>query len=303
MDEALYLSSYLVFNTVARSGNISAAAKELVLSQPAVSRSLKKLEDGLSVKLFVRGSRGVRLTSEGELLYAHTRSAFDSLTAAENTLRQSHVEGVGAISFGISDYLCRHYASPLIKTFLQSSPKVKFDLHTGSSPELFRMVEDGALEAAIICRPLSVHRLEYLELSDITDIFVASPSYMEVCRSAFPTADPADIYGKAALLLPKSGTSSRSFINSAFSAHLLTPESITEVSDPDIALDLALSGLGIAFVPDKAAENALKKGTLIRVPFAEDLPPRSIGLVYKKTSIQTPVLSDFIRHINEVRCL
>ncbi len=295
MDEALSLSSYLVFNTVAKSGNISAAAKELVLSQPAVSRSLKKLEDGLAVKLFVRGSRGVRLTNEGELLYAHTRTAFDSITAAENTLRQASVSGFATISFGISDYLCRYFGSPFIKAFLQANPRIKFDLHTGSSPELFRMVEDGALEAAIICKPLSVHRLEYLELTELQDIFVASPSYMNLVQS-LPSGD---LFEKSALLLPKSGTASSNFLHSAFSSHLLSPSGITEVANPDLALDFALSGLGIAFVPLIAAEDAIKKGTLVRVPFVEELPTRSIGIVYKKTSTQTQVLNSIIKHAQE----
>ncbi len=297
MDEALSLSSYLVFNTVAKSGNISAAAKELVLSQPAVSRSLKKLEDGLAVKLFVRGSRGVRLTNEGELLYAHTRTAFDSITAAEHTLRQSAVSGSGVISFGISDYLCCHFGSPFIRSFLQANPRVKFDLHTGSSPELFRMVEDGALEAAIICRPLSVHRLEYLELADLQDIFVASPSYMDLIGSQHS----GSLFEKASLLLPKSGTASRSFVNSALASSLVTPSAITEVANPDVALDFALSGLGIAFVPAIAAESHIKKGTLERVPFIEELPTRSIGLIYQKTSTQTQVLDCIIKHAHEDR--
>ncbi len=300
MDEALSLSSYLVFNTVAKSGNISAAAKELVLSQPAVSRSLKKLEDGLSVKLFVRNSRGVRLTSEGELLYAHTRTAFDSLQAAESTLRQGHTEGVGAISLGVSDYLCKNFATPLLRSFLLKYPKVKFDIHTGSSPELFRQVEDGALEAALICRPLSVHRLEYWETADIRDIFVAAPTYLDTYMSSFPTTGPGDIFGRATLLLPKSGSSSRNFINSALSAHLILPASITEVGDPDTALDLALSGLGLALVPYKAAEDSIKKGTLTEVPFPEELPPRSIGLVYKKTGTQTQVLNDLLKYTEEI---
>ncbi len=68
------LSSYRIFYAVANTENISRAAKELYISQPAISKSIQKLEENLGVKLFERSSRGVTLTPEGELLYTHVKS-------------------------------------------------------------------------------------------------------------------------------------------------------------------------------------------------------------------------------------
>ena len=77
------LSSYRIFYTVANTGNISKAAKELYISQPAISKSIQKLEEGVGCKLFSRSSRGVVLTDEGKLLYDHVSSAFETLTLGE----------------------------------------------------------------------------------------------------------------------------------------------------------------------------------------------------------------------------
>ena len=77
------LSSYWIFYTVANAGNISKAAKELYISQPAISKSIQKLEDGLECKLFSRSSRGVVLTDEGRLLYDHVSEAFEALNEGE----------------------------------------------------------------------------------------------------------------------------------------------------------------------------------------------------------------------------
>ncbi len=74
------LSSYRIFYAVANTGNISKAAKELYISQPAISKSIQKLEENVGVKLFDRSSRGVSLTPEGQLLYTHVKSAFETLT-------------------------------------------------------------------------------------------------------------------------------------------------------------------------------------------------------------------------------
>ena len=78
------LSLYYIFHTVAEKGNISLAAKELFISQPAISKSIQKLEESLNCKLFSRSSRGVLLTDEGALLYDHVKEAFETLNLGED---------------------------------------------------------------------------------------------------------------------------------------------------------------------------------------------------------------------------
>ena len=91
------LSSYWIFYTVANAGNISKAAKELYISQPAISKSIQKLEENLGCKLFSRSSRGVVLTDEGQLLYGHVKEAFETLTLGEDKLKRSIDLGVGPL--------------------------------------------------------------------------------------------------------------------------------------------------------------------------------------------------------------
>ena len=81
------LSLYRIFYAVALAGNISKAAESLYLSQPAVSQSIRKLEQALKTDLFLRNSRGVQLTQEGEVLFSHVKSAFQSLEQAESQLK------------------------------------------------------------------------------------------------------------------------------------------------------------------------------------------------------------------------
>ncbi len=86
MDQSL--SSYRIFYEVARTENISRAAKELYISQPAISKSISKLEDSLNVPLFVRSSRGAQLTEEGRVLYEHVRAAFEQLDMGEQEIHR-----------------------------------------------------------------------------------------------------------------------------------------------------------------------------------------------------------------------
>lgn len=83
-----HLSQYKIFYAVAKAGNISKAAKELFISQPAISKSISKLEENLGVSLFTRNSRGVQLTVEGQVLFSHVSNAFDTLGRGENELKR-----------------------------------------------------------------------------------------------------------------------------------------------------------------------------------------------------------------------
>ncbi|MFQ8690830.1 MAG: LysR family transcriptional regulator, partial [Blautia sp.] len=94
------LTLYKIFHTVAKTGNISKAAKELYISQPAISKSIQKLETQLHTILFKRSSRGVSLTQEGKLLSQYVDNAFSSLQAGEEWLSHNRSLGISQLRIG-----------------------------------------------------------------------------------------------------------------------------------------------------------------------------------------------------------
>ena len=100
-----HLSQYRIFYEVAKAGNISKAAKELFISQPAISKAISKLEENLDVTLFTRNSRGVQLTSEGELLFQYVENAFEALDRGENELKRIREFHIGQLTIGVSNTL------------------------------------------------------------------------------------------------------------------------------------------------------------------------------------------------------
>ena len=93
------LNLYYIFYAVAKAKNISGAAKELYISQPAISKAISKLEQNLDTTLFIRNSRGVCLTSEGEMLYEQVHTAFNCIRTGEEKIRLSNELGMGHLSF------------------------------------------------------------------------------------------------------------------------------------------------------------------------------------------------------------
>ena len=102
------LNNYVIFYTVAKAGNISKAANQLYISQPAISKSISKLEAELGTALFARSSKGVTLTEEGQVLYEYVERAFDSLNMGEENLKNYKELGIGHIRIGVSTSLCKH---------------------------------------------------------------------------------------------------------------------------------------------------------------------------------------------------
>ena len=108
-----------------KAGKHFQGSKGLYISQPAISKAISKLEDSLGLSLFTRSSRGVQLTSEGEILFEHTREAFDALDRGEQELKRIQEFDIGHLRIGVSNTLCKYILLPYLKTFIDQYPHMK----------------------------------------------------------------------------------------------------------------------------------------------------------------------------------
>ena len=133
------LSQYRIFYAVAKAGNISRAAKELYISQPAISKSISKLEDSLNTVLYTRNSRGVQLTDEGQVL--------------------------------IED--------KYLKGFIEQYPHIKITIESQPTTQTLSMLEQQRIDIGLVVEQKSAKSMNFIPVMDIEDIFVATPSYLE----------------------------------------------------------------------------------------------------------------------------
>ena len=122
------LSQYKIFYEVAKAGNISKAAKELYISQPAISKAISKLEDSIGIPLFTRSSRGVQLTAEGQVLFEYAKEAFEALTRGEQELKRIQEFDIGHLRIGVSNTLCKYVLLPYLKTFIDQYPHMRISI-------------------------------------------------------------------------------------------------------------------------------------------------------------------------------
>jgi len=312
METESALSSYHIFNAVAETGNLSKAAKMLYISQPAISRAVSKLEQSLSVKLFIRNSRGVLLTEEGKLLYAHTKTAFDSLRKAEEGLKRIHNLGAGHLRIGVDASLYKHILMPQLREFIQTYPHIRLDIQCLTASEAVRSIEDGNADIALISEPASLRNLEFFPVAAVQDIFAASGPYLKLLthreqdtavkpssgknrRSVEKKATASSLLLKdGVLLLPEKSTAARVHIENYFTKNQIETGRIAEYENPDILLDLTKTGVGIGCVVKEFVQEDLQSQALTELPLPVVPARRTIGFAYNKTILQTEAVNKLL---------
>lgn len=173
------LNNYVIFHTVAKAGNISKAANQLYISQPAISKAISKLEEELGNALFNRSSRGVTLTEEGQVLYEYVERAFDSLNMGEENLKNYKELGIGHIRIGVSTSLCKHILLDYLKDFIKENPNIKFSIDCHSTLNTIKLLKNDDIDIGLICNTELPKGIVYSPVKEIHDVFVASPEYLD----------------------------------------------------------------------------------------------------------------------------
>ena len=288
------LSSYRIFNAVAETGNLSKAAKELFISQPAISKAVSKLEQSLSVKLFTRNSRGVKLTEEGALLYEYTCSAFESLRRGEESIKKIHALGMGHIKIGVSTTLCKHLLLPYLQNFMEAYPHIRLNIECHSTKETLALLEDGKLDIGLVGKQL--RSFEFFPLKSIQDTFVASPTYLANLKEREPglTNDSVALLQQANLMMLDEKNLSRLHLEDYLSKYDLHPGQTLEVNNMDLLIEFSKIGLGIGCVIREFVENELAEGSLVELSLPHSLTKRTAGFVYNKVTAQNDSVKRFI---------
>lgn len=283
MENQTPLSHYQIFNKVAETGNISLAAKELFISQPAISKSIKKLEEELNVLLFSRSSRGVRLTEEGKLLYEYTREAFQALNAGEAALRQFSRLGVGHVRIGVSTTLCKYLLLPFLKEFVAAHPHIRFTIQCQSSFQTMELLREGRVDIGLVGQAENMHGLNFLPTGQVEDVFVATGSYLEnltLREGRLPQVEELLYAGNLMLLDEKNIT--RLYIDNYLASHHIRTGQILEVGSMDLLIEFARTGLGIACAIKEFIREDIKNGRMFILPLSYPIPKRKVGICFAK---------------------
>ena len=292
------LNLYYIFYTVALHKNISGAAKELYISQPAISKAISKLEQSLDVILFHRSSRGVTLTMEGELLFTQVQTAFSAIRHGEEQLKKVNELGISQISIGVSITLCKYVLLPYLQQFVKDNPHIKVTITCHPTMETLRDIDNSVTDIGVVGIPSLPNGLTYIPFREIQDTFVTTDRYLENLKIRVGN-DRKAILNNATFMMLNKENISRKYVDMYLSSHQITMDNIIEINTMDLLIELAKIDLGIACVIKDFVKEELDDHSLTEVSLGRAIPKRKLGLVYKDDTIMTDAMKKFISYFTE----
>ncbi len=269
---------YKVFYHVATTLSFSEASKQLFISQSAVSQSIKVLEKKLDQTLFVRSTKKVQLTPEGDILLKHIEPAINLIQKGENQLLEANTLNGGQLRIGASDTICRYYLVPYLNKFHKTYPNVHIKVTNQTSIECAHLLESGQVDFIITNYPNSglLSSQNTRVINEFADVFVANQEYFPLKGQ---TVSLGTLQTYPILMLERKSTTSE-FLHHMFQKEQLDLVPEIELSSNDLLIDLARIGLGIAFVPDFCIPE--NDRDLFQVKLSEKLPTRQMVVAYNE---------------------
>ena len=266
---------YKVFYYVAKTLSFSDASRQLYISQSAVSQSIKSLEKKLNQQLFIRSTKKVKLTPEGEVLFKHIEPAVGLIMRGENQILDSNALNGGQLRIGASDTICRYFLMPYLGAFHEHFPNVHIKVINGTSARCVDFLESGQADLIITNYPnprintMAVHKLR-----DFKDIFIGGSHFAHLKHRSLTLPE---LLKNPILMLDKNSTTSE-FLHSLCQQRQLDLVPEIELASNDQLIDLARIGLGIAFIPDFCLPK--DDPELFRIETSEIFPTRQLVAAY-----------------------
>lgn len=266
---------YRVFYWTARTGSLSKAAIRLHITQPAVSHTIKQLESSLGGQLFFRTTRGVTLTTEGQVLYHYLEQAFNFVEIGEKAIAEMNNLHSGEIAIGASDTLCKHYLLPYLERFHAQHPGIRIKVTNRTTPETLALLKEGKIDFGIVSLPASDKQVIFRASTPLQDCLVGGLRFREL---AADHSLPLESINDYPLLLLETGGSTRRYLDDYAALHGVSLNPEFELGSVDLLVQFAKSGFGLAFVIRNYVSEELQRGELIEIPIDPPIPERNIGI-------------------------
>ncbi|MDU2122720.1 MAG: LysR family transcriptional regulator [Clostridium celatum] len=273
------LDLYKVFCQVAKSKSFSKAAKELYMTQPAVSQAIMQLEGELDIRLFNRTPKGVSLTNEGGILFEYINSAINLINVGEGKILEFKDLTVGELKIGVGDTISKYFLLTYLEDFHNRYPNLKFKIINGTTLELCNLIKSGEINIAICNLPIYDPSLEVRPCKEIKDIFVCGEKYKNLSKEKISLGEIV----KHPLIFLEPNSNSRKYVEKFMLSKGIKISPEFELGSFDLLLEFARINLGIACVVKEFSKSYLEQGLLYEINVLEEIPNRNIGVCYLKS--------------------
>lgn len=287
---------YRIFYTVAITQNITKASETLNISQPAVTKHIKNLEDALGVILFIRTRKGVVLTPIGQKIFLEIKNALTIFDNVENEIKNYKDNNYGNIRIGISTTLVRLYLIDYINIFHKKYPNVKIEINTDTTKENIKLLENGLLDLIICKLPDSLDKdLNFMKIGETSYEFIANKELYDTIKQPIKLNKLVDY----PILLQKEPSNSYNSAKTFFKQNNLNVESKFNIGSSSLLIDFTKIGYGIGYVTKLYVKKELMDKSLFIIQTIPKTPKISYGIITLKNNVLTNICKRFIEYLLE----
>lgn len=267
------------FKIVAQLGSISKAAKKLCVTQPSITKSIKKLENQLNMILFVREKKGMVLTDNGKMLYRYIVDSINTLDGVEFIAKNISINDVGKLKIGAGDSVTRNLLKKTIVEFKKLHPGITIEISNSSSEDLYNDLRYGRIDIIFINSTVIINENKYksFKLIDIEDCFFTIPSIYQKVKNI---TNIKSILSQS-LIVQNEKYDTRTFLNEICLKNNIQLKPTIELDRHGLMIEFVKEGLGIGFATKQYIKSYLDSGELVELNVHFNIQKRHINCVYR----------------------
>jgi DNA-binding transcriptional LysR family regulator len=282
---ALSLRKLEVFAAVARLGSVTQAAKQLLLSQSAVSMALADLENHHDGELFIRRGRTLILNDRGKLLLPLAEEILKQTADFTKHLESSAQEPTGRLTIGASTTIGNYLLPLLIANYSKQYPKARIIMQVGNTDSISKSLDQGQLDLALVEGPCHIKGLQQIHWRDDQLVIIAAPDHPWVRKDKVGQQELL----KAEWIMRETGSGTREVFEHALGIPLKQLPAIIELGHTEAIKKAVEADLGVSCLSRLAVQRELDLGVLVAIPTFLDLS-RSLTLLLPDSEYQSPLL-------------
>ena len=287
------LDWYKIFYIVAKKHNITEASKSLCISQPAVSQTIKQLEEKLNTLLLIRTKKGVSLTKEGEGLYSYISESMEKIKIGEKKLAEQINLESGEIRIGSSDMCLKFFLLEYLEGFKRIYPKIKISITNGPTPETIKLLKEDKIDFGLASEPFEIEKqFTSIKVCKIEDIFICGEKYKDLVKQKISLKE----LEKYPIICLEKHTSTRKYIDKIFMENNAECSPTYELATSNLIVDFAERNFGIGAVVDKFAQKKLENKGIYKLNIKEKIEPRNVCII-KKEKLMSKASSELLKFI------
>lgn len=288
-------NKYRAFYAVAECKSFSKATELLHVSQPAISRSVKELEEQLDTQLFIRGNKSVRLTENGKKLMGYVQTAFNNILMAERSITESDKELTGEVRIGIYEHISLFMLPQLIKNFTNEYPKVKFDIIAVGTETAKEKLKNKEFDFVILQYPIFINNSNYKEeiICEMENCFFTSKKYYDLYMQ-----NNNKKLVEYPLILPTRGYDDINSLEELFKRKNMIATTNLRIYAINLIKQLVKKDMGIGWGLKKCVEEELENGTFYEIPIDFMNPTTKFSIAYNEKSLDRTTLK-FLEYLKE----